>query len=176
MELDWNEKLLIVALRNFDDMFYHNAYMGPCVTYNDRDGDWITYKGYGKRNKNYEIKIFYCNRNFEIIISKPTNFLIIVLMIILIIISFGIILKGSYFNKIIKHFPQQRSFSVNEVFKSLQGDVFLEKELDDLNYAEVIQAYKNFIQTHLMPVIRGEMWIDELIKQKNKHKQDTGKI
>ncbi len=41
-----------------------------------------------------------------------------------------------------------------------------ESPLIYIDMTEVIEFNTKFIQLHLMPVIKGEMWIDELIKRK----------
>ena len=41
---------------------------------------------------------------------------------------------------------------------------------------KVINYHAEFIQQHLMPVIRGEMWIDELDKNKKNLTKETSNI
>lgn len=98
--------------------------------------------------RNRSIKIFWSEGGFlEIIISRK---------------------------KIFTFTKYSASFSIRDSYKHFNYEYLI--------YHPPIGTYNQlkhnalFIQTHLMPVIRGEMWIDELIKQKNKHKQDTGKI
>ncbi len=70
-----------------------------------------------------------------------------------------------------------RESEINNLYSCFDfSNRFLEHPPVYITMEYMIKYNAIFIQTHLMPVIRGEMWIDELIKQKNKHKQDTGKI
>jgi len=52
-------------------------------------------------------------------------------------------------------------FDISDYYKTFGGSMAKDK-----NYT--LKSQVDFIQQHLMPVIKGEVWIDELIKQKNK--------
>ncbi|HEY9123903.1 MAG TPA: hypothetical protein VIO15_06155 [Bacteroidales bacterium] len=52
-------------------------------------------------------------------------------------------------------------FDISNYYSTFGGSMVKGK-----NYT--LKSQVDFIQQHLMPVIKGEVWIDELIKQKNK--------
>ncbi len=52
-------------------------------------------------------------------------------------------------------------FDISDYYKTFGGSMVKGK-----NYT--LKSQVDFIQQYLMPVIKGEMWIDELIKQKKK--------
>lgn len=168
MEFKYNEKVLVSILRHFDNFLHQNNYASPAVVYNDRDGDSVSYTGYGSRNKNYRIDIHYGFGVLNIFISKPKNILPLSKEI-------GTILLGAigipYFREKIKLGEGGRdSFNLMDVIERLQGEVYLENHLTEFNYETIIQLHKDFIQKHLMLIIRGEKWIDELIVE---HKKKT---
>lgn len=52
-------------------------------------------------------------------------------------------------------------FDISDYYSTFGGSMMKGK-----NYT--LKSQVDFIQQHLMPVIKGEVWIDELIKQKKK--------
>jgi hypothetical protein len=56
--------------------------------------------------------------------------------------------------------------SLDSVVKEIDDLSDLSDTITENNLLMTLQGYKEFIQRHLMPVIKGEMWIDELINQK----------
>ena len=161
-ELKFTEKLLICILKNFNQMFYD--YKISSLAYNDRDGDIITYEGHGKRNRHFKIEIWYGLGNLHIIISKPKNIIETLKDFLILLLS---VLGIKYFKKKIK--PNSlgiKSFDIKEA-KRLLNIEDKTSILNELTYEDVIFADKNFIEQYLSSVLKGEMWIDELIN-KNK--------
>lgn len=164
MELKFTEKLLICILKNFNQMFYDYDYKISSLAYNDRDGDIITYEGHGKRNRHFKIEIWYGLGNLHIIISKPKNIIETLKDFLILLLS---VLGIKYFKKKIK--PNSlgiKSFDIKEA-KRLFNIEDKDSTLNELIYEDVVLENKNFIEQYLSPVIKGEMWIDELIN-KNK--------
>lgn len=68
--------------------------------------------------------------------------------------------------KITKYgFFHERSFEIRNVKKYFNDNLSSLKEIrrSALGCQNEIEVSSNIIQQHLMPVIRGEMWIDELL-------------
>ena len=69
-----------------------------------------------------------------------------------------------YFERKMKWFAfnqQSFRFSVKDTYS-----IFGCEHLNHLEYYKIIKENAYFIQQNLMPVIKGEIWIDELIKKK----------
>ena len=63
-----------------------------------------------------------------------------------------------------------KEFSLNKAFRMINKNYVGEYEHPPIyiTMEKVINYHAEFIQQHLMPIIRGEMWIDELSKNKRK--------
>ena len=61
-----------------------------------------------------------------------------------------------------------KEFSLNKAFRIINKDYVSEYEHPAcyITMQKVINYHSEFIQQHLMPVIRDEIWIDELVKRK----------
>lgn len=58
-------------------------------------------------------------------------------------------------------------FELKDVFKYFDKDSAIKESPPMyIDMPEVIELNAKFIQQHLMPIIKGEIWIDELIKQR----------
>ena len=69
-----------------------------------------------------------------------------------------------------------KEFSLNKAFRIINKYYVSEYENPPIyiTMQKVINYHAEFIQQHLMPVIRGEMWIDDLDKnKKNLTKKET---
>ena len=68
------------------------------------------------------------------------------------------------------YFERKKMFTFN--LQSIRFSIRDTYSIFNCDYLNNVESYKeieenvDFIQQHLMPVIRGEMWIDELIKKK----------
>ena len=163
MELKFTDKLLICVLRTFNSMLNDNDYKISSIVYNERDGDSIIYEGYNKRSRNFKIEICYGLGYLNIIISKPKN-IIESLKEFLIILS-SVMGITHFRKKIISHNLGFKSFDVKDA-KLLFNIIDKEDHLNELNYEDITLKNKNFIQEFLIPIIKGEMWIDKLINTK----------
>jgi hypothetical protein len=56
----------------------------------------------------------------------------------------------------------RKIFSLEDVFKKYKEDSFLKQQITEDNLGNSLRRSADFIQQHLMPVIRGEKWIDEI--------------
>jgi hypothetical protein len=167
MIVDFSEKILITLLRHFDDLLYNNGYKEVKVYYNDIDGMLLSYLGAKKHNKDYKIEFFFSYGKLEISIGKPeklTTFFIELLFLFMAI--FGIPL----FKKKIKQNIGRVSFQITNIIE-LMENIKIEN-ITNNNYEEIIFYYQHFIQQHLIPVIRGEIWIDELLRNQKLKEQD----
>lgn len=63
-----------------------------------------------------------------------------------------------------------KEFSLHKAFRIINKNYVSEYEHPPMYITmdKVINYHSEFIQQHLMPVIRGEMWIDDLLKNKRK--------
>ena len=63
-----------------------------------------------------------------------------------------------------------KEFSLNKAFRMINKNYVGEYEHPPIyiTMEKVINYHAEFIQQHLMPIIRGEMWIDEFSKNKRK--------
>lgn len=52
------------------------------------------------------------------------------------------------------------------IFKDFEGYKNLSNILPINNSFNILKSYRDFIEKELMPVLKGEMWIDELLKRK----------
>lgn len=68
-----------------------------------------------------------------------------------------------------------KEFSLNKAFGIINKNYVSEYEHPPvyITMQEVINYHAKFIQQHLMPIIRGEMWIDDLGKNKRKKNPTT---
>ncbi|MEZ5070697.1 MAG: hypothetical protein R2751_06965 [Bacteroidales bacterium] len=57
-------------------------------------------------------------------------------------------------------------FELKDIFKYFDNDSAIKEPPMYIDMPDVIELNAKFIQQHLMPVIKGEIWIDELIKQR----------
>lgn len=58
-------------------------------------------------------------------------------------------------------------FELKDIFKYFDKDSAIKEPPPMyIDMPEVIELNAKFIQQHFMPIIRGEVWIDELIKQR----------
>ena len=64
-----------------------------------------------------------------------------------------------------------KEFSLNNAFRMINKNYVSEYEHPAIyiTMQQVINYHSEFIQQHLMPVIRGEKWIDDLGNNKRKH-------
>jgi len=71
-----------------------------------------------------------------------------------------------------------KEFSLNKAFRIINKYYVSEYENPPIyiTMQKVINYHAEFIQQHLMPVIRGEMWIDELDKNKKNLTKETSNI
>ena len=61
---------------------------------------------------------------------------------------------------------KNQSFSLNEIKQYFTNFENLPSEIILSNSHDILSLYHHFIETELMPIIKGEMWIDELLKKK----------
>ncbi len=52
------------------------------------------------------------------------------------------------------------------IFNDFDGYKNLSNKLPIENSYNILKSYRDFIEKELMPVLKGEMWIDELLKRK----------
>jgi len=52
------------------------------------------------------------------------------------------------------------------IFNDFEGYKNLSNKLPIENSLNILKSYRDFIEKELMPVLKGEMWIDELLKRK----------
>ena len=63
--------------------------------------------------------------------------------------------------------PKLVEFSIRDYFKHYNCESIMTSH--SFGTFNILKQYAGFIQQNIMPVIKGEMWIDELIKVKNKY-------
>lgn len=137
MELNFNEKFILLGFRNFYSFFTSNEYINKGVSYNVREGVFINFVSYDKKR---DICIAYVkdnNSNFHIGFSRHI-----------------------FLNK-------WKSFSLLDIFKSFPEYSNISLEITYDNMQEKMELCFEFIKKHLMPIIRGDIWIDELLRSKN---------
>ncbi len=137
-DLTNNEIIFIEIQRIFHYFFMRNLYFVRQYSYNDRDGDSLTFVN--DRVKQ-EILFKWVN-GFEISIIQKSLFQNSNQVNEKNIIQLTIIKK--YFND----------------FKGLPENLPINESLN------ILKKISIFIQIELMPIIKGEMWIDELLKSK----------
>ncbi len=60
--------------------------------------------------------------------------------------------------------PNSIEFSIRDCYKYFNCDHI--RHSPPIGSLNILKINADFIQQHLMPVIKGEMWIDELLKQR----------
>jgi len=136
MELQFFEKILITALRKFDEFLHDYNYSIVALSYGDRDGDFIRYKS---NNKNLEIHIVFTwvkdGISLDIIFYKCNLF------------SF------------------KKWFNLNDAINIFPGLKSNEKIISEENYLSVIEYYFEVMKKYFLPIVQGEKWIDDFKKK-----------
>ncbi len=150
MEIKINDQFIIATLRHFQRPMIEFSYKLSSVVYNDRDGNYIEYIGMGVKNKNYRISISINNINeINILLIRPKKYIHMIRVIFFLFLAFVGLRRIN---------PGQVGVDSVEL-KSLQN--FIPNKLDEDNIEIVIKQSIDFIQQHLMSVIKGEVWIEE---------------
>jgi hypothetical protein len=135
-DLSYNESIFIEIQRIFHQFFRSNLYFLRQYSYNDRDGDSLTYE-----NDKIKRQIFFeWGFGFEISIIKKSIF--------------------SSSTKL----NENNVIRLTKIKNNFREYIKLSDELQQGESFEILNNYYNFIKNELMPIIKGEMWIDELLK------------
>jgi len=140
MNLNFNEKFIVMSLRTFFNFFSKSKYHIVLITYNDRDGDVINFQSFdGKRGIEIALVYYEDGCSLEIVFRK----------------------KNNLFNL------NKKFFHLSKIMKSVMSDSDINFHISDENLQAKMEEYLNFIKKYLMPVINGNKWIDEIFKEMN---------
>src|SRR5690606_17420338 len=82
--------------------------------------------------------------------------------------SVGIEYDGYY-----KWVKSRKDFFLEEIFKKFKEEIFLKQQITEKKLSDILKQSASFTRLHLLPVIRGEKWIDEIVEEyKQKNGQD----
>lgn len=137
-DLTNNEIIFIEIQRIFHDFFMRNLYFVRQYSYNDRDGDSLT---------------FVNDRVKQEILFEWVNGL-----------EISVIKKSLFQNN--NKVSEKNIIRLTKIKKYFNDFKDLSENLPIHESLNILKKYSNFIQNELMPIIKGEMWIDELLKKK----------
>ena len=146
LKLDLEEQFLIFTLREFNSILRKESYLIKGIVINGikDEGDSIYFESFLKHKFGFEIALRLSSlfsKRIYITLSRPRG-------------------------KLLGLIGERELISLDSVVKEIDDLSDLPDTITENNLLMTLQGYKGFIQHHLMPVIKGEMWIDELINQK----------
>ena len=138
MKLNLNEKIIIYILRKFDTFLSLNGFSIRAMSYMGPGEDYMIYES----RKNIEIY-------FDSTYADNK-------------ICFNIVIeKVSIFRQM-----WEKAFSLAEIIKEINNDQEIETNIsNEEELKKLMDIYLHYMKEYLMPVIKGEMWIDKLMKK-----------
>jgi len=138
MELKINESFLIAGLRTFYTFLSINNFRIIELSYNDKNGDYVEFKPYDNKNIGIVLSMGHSGISYTLDLSffKTSRF-------------FSLPKQAILISDVIKQFPGYKDFKT---------------EITKENVLERMEQYRKFIERHLMPVVKGEKWIDDILK------------
>lgn len=148
LKLEFSEQFLVFTLREFNSFLIKEGYFIKDVVFNGikDDGESIYYESHLNHKTGLEIALRHSSllsRRLYFTFSRPRK-------------------------KILGMIGERESISVDIVTKEIGNMPDTSEPVTENNLLITLQAYKKFIQQHLLPVIKGEIWMDELLKKKRK--------
>ena len=137
MNLRFNEKFIVIGLRTFHKYLLIKKYLLNSISYNDRDGDVLIFRS-GPRNVQ-EIHIYFYHK-----------------------IDNGICLEININNS--KWYSSKvQSIRISEIFKFFPEYENVDSTLNENNMESKLLEFRSFIDQYMLPILKGEIWIDELL-------------
>ena len=139
LKLDLEEQFLIFTLREFNSILRKESYLIKGIVINGikDEGDSIYFESL-KHKVGFEIALRLSSlfsKRIYITLSRPHR-------------------------KLLGLIGERELISFDSVVKKIDDLLDLPDTITENNLLMTLQGYKEFIQRHLMPVIKGEMWID----------------
>ncbi len=140
MNLNFSEQFVAMSLRTFHFFLLSNHYHLVEVNFQDKDGDGLRFHN-NKRDLNIVI-------GFTPQIGRQPYF--------------EIIFNGKLPGRIL---GGRKSFSVSKILHLFSKYAEVKPEITKENMGDQMTRYLDFIKDYLMPVINGEKWIDDILKE-----------
>ena len=141
----------INVLKYFDYILIYEKYSLKRLNYNPTvDDDYELYYESNSNNKiGISIRLTLYYESLSIVFSCPKSN---------VLSSIGIEYDGYY-----EWGKSRKEFSLEEVLKKFKQENFFKQQITEEKLIDIIKQSANLIQNPLMPIIRGEKWIDKLI-------------
>ncbi|MBM2814258.1 MAG: hypothetical protein HW421_1020 [Ignavibacteria bacterium] len=152
IDLKYNEIIFIEIQRVFHTFLVQNGYYLDFYHYRNRDID-----------RDYDELRFSNNKLHKSVVFGMIPFQISILR------KFKSIFYSIKKDRIeivnIKYYYDQNQDKANTIINYFEDYKNLSNELPIENSFTILKSYKEFMENKLMPIIKGEMWIDELLKK-----------
>jgi hypothetical protein len=149
--MEMKDIFFVNVLKHFDHILIREKYLLKRLNYNPIVDD--DYELYYESNSNTKIGIsirlalYY--ETLSIVLSCPKSN---------VLSSIGIEYDGYY-----EWGKSRMEFSLEDVLKKFKQENFFKQQITEEKLIDIIKQSANLIQNPLMPIIRGEKWIDKLI-------------